>query len=369
MRLRKDLPVALLAGLLAVGAGCEAGQRGEGSDAEPARSVQNRDRMAAADAEPPRPNARMQQVLDELAALDPKPIPQLSAEEARRQPTPADAVKALLKKEGQSTDPMPVGKVEDRTIPGAAGEIPARIYTPKGEGPHPVTLYMHGGGWVIATIDTYDSSARALTNAANTIIVSIEYRKGPEHKFPAAHDDAFAAYKWLTENAGQINGDPKRIAVAGESAGGNLAAAVALRARDEKAPMPVHQLLVYPIAGYDFETPSYQRNADAKPLNRDMMKWFFDQYLSSPADAQRPWISLVDAENLGKLPPATVVTAEIDPLMSEGRAYADKLKAAGVNVRHRNFDGVAHEFFGMGAVLPEAKQAVQFAAEGLKSSF
>ncbi|MBC7943818.1 MAG: alpha/beta hydrolase fold domain-containing protein, partial [Burkholderiales bacterium] len=179
-----------------------------------------------------KPDPQMQAVLDQLAALGGKPIETLSAEEARKQPTPADAVKALLQKQGKSTAPMPVAKVQDGEIPGPAGPIRARIYTPEGGGPLPVIVYYHGGGWVIANLDTYDASARALANAAKAIVVSSHYRQAPEHKFPAAHEDAFAAYQWVLNNAVAFNGNPNRVSVVGESAGGNLAAAVALMARE-----------------------------------------------------------------------------------------------------------------------------------------
>lgn len=321
------------------------------------------------DASPPKANARMQQILDAHASLNPKPFSKLSPQEARKQPTPADAVKTLLKKEGKPVAPEPVGNVEDRTIPGPDSEIPVRVYTPKGDGPFPLLVYYHGGGWVIATIDTYDSSARALCNAANCVVVSVEYRKAPEHPFPAAADDAFAAYQWVTQNAASINGDPKRVAVAGESAGGNLAAVTTFMAGDKAAPMPVHQLLIYPVANHDFHTPSYMENANAKPLGRDAMMWFYGHYLKNPAHADDPRASILLADDLSKLPPATIITAQIDPLRSEGKMYAEKLKEAGVDVRYRNFEGVTHEFFGMGAVLPEAKEAMKFAAEGLKDAF
>jgi acetyl esterase len=277
-------------------------------------------------------------------------------------------VKALLKKERKSTAPMPVGKVVNRMIPGPGGQIPVRIYTPKGTGPFPVVVYYHGGGWVIANLDTYDASARAMTNMANAIVVSSHYRQGPEHKFPAAHEDAFAAYRWVLKNARSLQGDPSKVAVMGESAGGNLAAGVSMMARDSNVQLPVYQVLVYPIAGYDLNTPSYQENADAKPLNKPMMQWFFEKYLRSPADGKSPLIDLVNAELQG-FPPATVITAQIDPLRSEGQQLADRLKSAGTEVDYRNYDGVAHEFFGMGAVVDEAKQAEQLAADGLKKGF
>lgn len=319
-----------------------------------------------------KPNQQMQAVLDELQKLGPKPLETLTAAEARKQPTPADAVKALLKeKQNSAMDPKPeeVGKVENKSIDIAGGSIDIRIYTPKGNGPFPVIVYYHGGGWVIADLDTYDSSPRALVNATNAVVVSSHYRQAPEHKFPAAHDDALAAYKWTLEHTKELNGDSKRIAVVGESAGGNLAASVSILAREHHMPMPIYQVLVYPIAGYNFETPSYIENAKAKPLSRDAMKWFFTQYLNSPADGKNHLISLVSEQDLKGLPPSTIITDQIDPLRSEGKDYADKLQAAGVKVRYKNYDGVTHEFFGMGAVIDKAKQAQHFAAEGLKEAF
>lgn len=313
-----------------------------------------------------KPDPQMQAVLDQHAALGPKPIEKLTPPEARKQPTPADAVKALLKKQGKDPGPEPVGKVEDRSIKGSGGTIPIRIYWPKGNGPFPAMLYIHGGGWVIANLDTYDGSARALTNAASAVVVSTHYRQGPEHEFPAAHDDVYAAYRWMLDNAKSLNADASRATVAGESAGGNLAANVSLRARDQKAMLPKHQLLVYPIAGSDVNTPSYKENAMAKPLNKPMMEWFFRHYLRNDQDWADPRINLV-AANLKGLPPTTIVNAQIDPLRSEGEMLAQRLRDAGVNVRQRTYEGVAHEFFGMGAVVDKARDAVRFAAEGLRS--
>ena len=317
---------------------------------------------------PAKPDAQMQMVLDQHAALGPKPLETLSPPEARKQPTPADAVMALLKKQGKPTAPEPVGKVENRSARAAAGDVPVRIYWPSGNGPFPVVFYVHGGGWVIANLDTYDTSARALTNAAQAIVVSTHYRQAPEHKFPAAHDDVYAVYRWTAENVKSLNGDPSRIAVAGESAGGNLAIHVAMRARDARQNMPLHQLLVYPIADHNFETPSYQQNANAKPLSRPAMQWFFKHYLRTEKDAADPRISVLNGDLKG-LPSTTMITAGIDPLRSDGQALADRLTKAGVRVASRNYEGVTHEFFGMGAVLDKAKDAVQFAAMGLKESF
>ncbi|MGI8497447.1 MAG: alpha/beta hydrolase [Gemmatimonadaceae bacterium] len=289
-------------------------------------------------------DAQMQAVLDQLAALGPKPIETLTAAEARKQPTPADAAKAVMAKEGKPTKPDASVVTVDRTIPGAAGPMPTRIYTPAGAtAPLPVIVYYHGGGWVIANKDVYDGGARALSKMANAIVVSIDYRLAPEHKFPAAHEDAFAAYQWALKNAGSIKGDPTRIALAGESAGGNLALATAMTARDKGVKLPVAVIAVYPVAGSDTTTASYVENANAKPLNRAMMGWFVRQVIRSPADLKDPRIDLVHA-NLTGLPPVTIVAAQID-------------------------HGAAHEFFGMGMVVDKARDAEQYAADALTRAF
>lgn len=323
--------------------------------------------------EPPDAGPQMQKVLDAIKASGAKPITTLTPEQARMQPTPADAVAQVLKDDGKSTAPEEVGKVSNRTIPSAAGEIPVRVYMPKdgGDDPLPVIVYYHGGGWVIATIDTYDASARALANAADAIVVSVEYRKAPEHKYPAAADDALAAYKWVLENAKEIGGNPDKVAVAGESAGGNLAAVTSMRAAEDDIKVPVHQLLVYPVSNHAFDTESYQENANAKPLNKAMMQWFYNHYLNSPAEGKEPHASILMAEEgaLAKMPPTTIVLAEIDPLRSEGEELGEKLEAAGVDVKSELYTGVVHEFFGMGAVVDKAKEAVKFAADDLKESF
>ena len=323
--------------------------------------------LATVAAAAPAPDAQMKAVLDTLASLGAKPIETLTVEQARRQPSPADAVKALLQKQGKSTAPEAVARVEDRIISGPGAGIPVRIYWPKGDGPFPLIVYYHGGGWVIANLDVYDSTPRALANAVGAVVVSSHYRQAPEHKFPAAHDDAWTAYEWAIANAADLKADRARVVIAGESAGGNLAANVAITARDKKMPA-VHQLLVYPIADTGMDTPSYRENADAKPLSKAGMAWFFDKYPRSRADWQDARLALLKARDLKGLPPATVVLAEIDPLRSEGEMYAEKLRAAGVDVAVQKYDGVTHEFFGMGAVHPKAKQAVAAAAERLRGS-
>lgn len=315
------------------------------------------------------PDAQMKAVLDQLASLGGKPIETLTAAEARQQPTPTDAVKKVLEAQGKPATPDPAVVSVDRTIPTPAGPLPARIYTPKtGNAPFPVIVYYHGGGWVIANKEVYDGGARGLSKLASAVVIAVDYRKGPENKFPAAHDDAYATYEWALANAASIKGDPKKVALAGESAGGGLAVATAIMARDKKAQMPLAVVAVYPIAGTDMNTPSYMENAMAKPLNRAMMGWFFDNYLKGDADKADPRVNLVAADLAG-LPPTTIINAQIDPLRSDGEMLALKLRAAGVNTTQRTFDAVNHEFFGMAAVVDKALAAQQMAADALKTAF
>lgn len=315
---------------------------------------------------PAKAEPSMQKVLDALASLGGKPIETLTPQEARKQPTPADAVKKVLAASGKSTAPEPGVTVKQMSISGPQGEFPIHVFTPQGKGPFPVMVYFHGGGFVIADTKVYEATPRALAKLANAIMVSVDYHRAPEHPFPAAPNDAYAAYTWVLQHASEINGDPERVAVGGESAGGNLATVVSLMARDKKAKLPLHQLLVYPVVNDDMNTPSYRKNADAKPLNKPMMGWFFKHY---GADPSNPYALPMKAASLKGLPPATVITAEIDPLLSEGQQYADRLKKEGVSVTYKEFKGVTHEFFGMGAVVPAAKEAQQFAADRLKAAF
>jgi acetyl esterase/lipase len=317
------------------------------------------------------PTPEMGEVLDMIQSLHGKPLPELDAKEARKQPTPADAVKKVLEERDENTEPQDVANVDNRTIDGPAGDIDVRIYKPASvrEGKTlPVVLYIHGGGWVIADLDTYDASARTLCNSAHCIVVSTDYRHGPEHRFPAAHDDVYAAYKWTLANAADLGGDPGRVAVVGESAGGNMAANVCIRARDEGVQAPVYQVLVYPVAGFDFNTESYREMQQAIPLNSPMMHWFFDNYLDNSSQGSLPAISL-DKADLSNLPPVTIVSAELDPLRSEGEALAKQFQRAGVPTEQRTYNGVTHEFFGMGVVVQEADDAVIFASTGLMRAF
>ena len=320
-----------------------------------------------------RADADMRLVIEKLIQLGAKPIGTQSVEETRRGPSPADAVKAVLRDQGK--DPaalfaeMDVKRL-DTTYPTAGGAQTIRIYTPGAPlVPLPVIVYIHGGGWVIANLDTYESSAMALAKKTGAIVASVEYRDAPEFRFPAAHEDTFAAYKWVLENAAWLGGDPKRVAIAGESAGGNMAIDVAIRSRDDDVQMPLHMLLVYPVAGTDLTTPSYRQNDHAAPLSKLAMEWFIKNTMQSPDDLQDPRLNLYSEANLAGLPPATIINAEIDPLASDGEMLAARLRAAGVKTKHQQYKGVTHEFFGMDAVVGNAARAQDFAAQELKLAF
>lgn len=317
-----------------------------------------------------------QAVLDQYAKFDVPPIETMSPENARNAPTLKNAVEEMTAESVAARAmtvakpmPPPVGSITHRLIPGPGGDLLARVFTPKGDGPFPVIVYFHGGGWVIANLDVYEPSCRALCNAVEAVVVSVAYRLAPEHKYPAAVEDAHAALQWVIENARELNGDSSRVAVAGESAGGNLAAVACLKARDEGGRMPVAQLLVYPVTDARMNTPSYQENANAKPLNAAMMPWFWKHYLESESQGREPYASPMMAQDLAGLPPAIVITAQSDPLRDEGELYARRLADAGVSVRSQRFDGVMHEFFGLAGVVGKATEAVGVAAEGLKQAF
>ena len=262
-----------------------------------------------------------------------------------------------------------VGKVEDRTIPGPDGEIPVRIYTPAGSGPFPGLAWYHGGGWVVGDLDSADPSARHLCVGANCVVVSVDYRLAPETKFPGPAEDCYAATQWLAANAASLNVDPRRIAVGGDSAGGNLAAVVSLMSRDRGGCDIAFQLLVYPVTERNFDTPSYIDNAEGYQLSRDGMIWYWDHYLASAADAANPYAAPMQADDLSGLPPALVITAEFDPLRDEGEAYAEKLRAAGVPTTCTRYDGMIHGFYGMSAMVDKAKQAVEQSSASLREAF
>lgn len=329
----------------------------------------------AAQAAPGQPNPQMQAVLDAFKALDPLPLPTVTPRVARELPSTTDAQLAVLSKLGKPCV-EPVGKVQHKTFHGPGGQLLLRIYSPAGSGPFPVIVYYHGGGFVIANLNVYDPSCRALTNAANAMVVSVAYRLAPEAPFPAAPMDSFAAYQWVLANIAGLGGDPSRVAVAGESAGGNLAAVTAMMARDKGVRLPVHQLLVYPVTSMyylngpdaDFTFASYAQFTTTVPLNTPALVWFYKYYLRNEGDRLNPYASPLRGDVRG-LPPATVINAEIDPLRDEGEAYKNKLAAAGIAVGGSRYPGVTHEFFSMSGTVDVAKQAVMDAALALKKSF
>lgn len=325
---------------------------------------------AAVATQPAKPAPDMQRVLDALAGLGGKPIETLTPAMARLQPSAADGAKAAMRMQGMSTTPDTSVTTQDMSY-GAHRRQFARIYkpaNPMGNKPMPVIVYYHGGGWVIATVDTYDAAPRMLAKELNAIVVSVEYRPAPEFKFPAQHDDAVAAYRWTLENAAAWGGDPMKVAIAGESAGGNLAVATTIYARDNGLMLPRHVLAVYPIANTSMILPSRMDSANAKPLNGAMLKWFGHYYQTSMADAQDIRLNLVAADLRG-MPPVTIINAQIDPLRSDGDTLAVALKAAGGKVEQKTFIGVTHEFFGMATVVRGARDANMLAVKKLKAEF
>lgn len=300
-------------------------------------------------------------VLDQLKTLGVPPLETLSPEEAR------NWTKNLKLLAGT---PEKVSEVLNQTIEGPRGDIPIRIYIPEGDGPFPALVFYHGGGWVIGDLDIVDVPCRRIANQANCIVISVDYRLAPEHKFPAAVDDAYAAVKWAaTEAKKTLPIDPNKIAVGGDSAGGNLATVVSLIARDEGSPSIVQQILLYPVTHYSFDTQSYQENADGYFLTKAMMKWFWNHYLEKEEDGKHPYASPLLAENLEGLPPALVITAGFDPLRDEGEAYAKRLQEAGVPVELTRYESMIHGFCWMPGIISQGKQALDEAAETLKRAF
>jgi acetyl esterase len=261
--------------------------------------------------------------------------------------------------------PEPVAAVEERAVPGPDGPVPVRVYTPITGGLVPALVFFHGGGWMIGDLDTHDGICRALANRAGCVVISVDYRRAPEHPFPAAPDDCYAATAWVAEHARSLGADAARLAVGGDSAGGNLAAAVALMARDRGGPPLRYQLLVYPVVERDFSTKSYQENADGYGLSRADMEWFWRQYLRADADAANPYAAPIKAASLAGLPPALVVTAGYDVLRDEAESFATRLAAAGVAVEVARYPTLIHGFFGMAGMVDEARHAVDAAAASL----
>jgi len=307
---------------------------------------------------------QMKLLLDTFNAAGPMFLRAETPEQARAK------MQALM--EANPVPPEEIYRAEDRRIPGVVGEIPVRIYTPEGNPPMGVLVYYHGGGWVLGDLESHDRVCRSLANKAGCVVVSVDYRLAPEHVFPAAADDCYAATKWVAENAASLGADPARLAVGGDSAGGNLAAAVAMMARDQGGPAIAFQLLFYPVTDCALDTPSQKEfAADGHVLSRGDMEWFWNHYLGPDSDSEKtnPYACPLRAKNLAGLPPALVMTASHDPLRDEGERFAQRLISAGVKVTCTRYEGVTHGFISFADALDKGKAGQQQAADALKVAF
>ena len=298
-------------------------------------------------------------LLDFLASAGAPPIEQLPLSEAR-------AVRSEMIESGGPEEP--VAEVQNRTVPGPGGPIPIRLYRPVKKDTLPALVYFHGGGFVICNLDTHDRQCRALANASGCAVISVDYRLAPEHKYPAAVEDAYAATKYVAEHAAEFGVDPNRIAVGGDSAGGNLATVVSLLSRDRGGPRLKFQLLIYPMVDFYDQSPSMQHYSKDYFLTREGMDWFTESYLPNREAGLEPSASPTNATDLRGLPPAMVLTAECDPLRDQGEAYARKLQGAGVAVELKRYEGMFHPFFQFGAVLDTARVAMKDAASAVREA-
>jgi acetyl esterase len=305
---------------------------------------------------------QIREVLRAMAEAKLRPIEELTPAEARGQ------MEATAR--ARSAEPLPVARVEEQMIPSPAGEIRLRLYWPQAAAPVPAIVYYHGGGHVIGSLDTHDFVARNLCSGGGALVVSVDYRMGPEHKFPAAVDDSWAALQWVAANAESLGADPARMGVHGDSAGANLAAVVALLARDAGGPRLRLQSLVYPIADYGMVGDSYEKYADGYGiLTRSATIWFRDHYLRKPEDANDWRASPIKAASLAGAPPAIVITAECDVLHDDGQRYAEALQRAGVPVEYNEFPGMIHGFFGMVPAVDDAMKAQRFVWAAFRRAF
>jgi acetyl esterase len=307
--------------------------------------------------------------------LDPEAAAYLEATAALGLPTLAEQgalgarEAALARAPSLAGELEPVARIEDLTLPGPAGPIRVRLYAPAASSPLPVLAYFHGGGWVTGDLDTHDSTCRGIANRASCLVVAVDFRCAPEHRFPAALEDCWAAVEWLGAEAGRLGGDPRRLAVCGDSAGGNLAAAVALRTKQRGGPAIAAQLLVYPVLDFDLDTPSYLAKATGYGLTRDSMRWYWEQYLGEDGDGFAPDASPLRAGDLSGLPPALIITCEHDPLHDEGEAYAGRLAAAGVPVEHVDEPAMIHGYIRMAGVIGRARKSWDDCGRFLREAF
>jgi acetyl esterase len=294
---------------------------------------------------------QVQALLDEFSRQNMPPLDELSPTQAR--------LVALGFRDLQG-EPEPIGETRDIIVPGPAGKLPVRLYHPAPGQDLPLVVYFHGGGWVIGDIEVVDKPCRALAKAAHCVVASVNYRLSPETQFPGPAEDCYDATSWLAENAGEIGADRRFVAVAGDSAGGNLAAVVALMARDRGGPALAYQLLIYPVTttARDNEFVSYVDNAEGYLLTRASMVWFWDHYLASAEDGRNPYAAPLRAPDLSRLPPAMIVTAEFDPLRDEGQAHARRLRQAGVAVKASHYEGMIHGFFWMAGAIDGGRDLI-----------
>ncbi len=358
--------VAGLALLLLGAAGCS---KSDSNDSTPSALTTSTPKPAFA----PGIDDQMWAVIDQFIKFGTPPLPTLTPRQARMTPSVTDAVNTLLANNNRTARQFSL-TISQQVIPtgppAAPDSLLVRMYKPAGaSGSLPVIVYYHGGGWVIGSLDVYEPSCKALAQNTGAIVVSVDYRLAPEAKFPAAHEDAFAAYQWVVNNAASFGGNPAKVAVAGESAGGNMALTTALLAKQRSVALPKHILAVYPVANNDLTTASYVQYAAAVPLNKPNVVYFTSLYFNTPADGDSQLISLTDVADLRGLPPTTIIGAEIDPLQTEGMQLRDKLTAAGVTVNYQLYPGTTHEFFGTYDVVPKADEAQKYAATQLKAAF
>jgi acetyl esterase len=310
-------------------------------------------------ADEPHPDAR--QLLARVEAADVLPLAQYGDAATAR------AVSAEMRAD---VDGPALASVTDRTVPGPDGEVPVRVYRPEGDGPFPTVVFFHGGGWVIGDLESHDLACRHLARESGCVVVAVDYRRAPEHPYPAAANDAYAATAWVADNPDAVDGTG-RLAVAGDSAGGNLAASVALRARDEDGPAISYQALVYPAVSPHDDWESYVQNAEGYYLTEADMDWFGDSYFGEGNESD-PYAFPLVADSHADLPPTTVVTAGFDPIRDEGVAYAEALESAGVAVEHHHYPDMIHGFFTMlaePADLERGHEAVAAVAGDLKAAF
>ena len=320
------------------------------------------------------PDPQMAAVLQSLKELGAKPLHTLTYKQARLQAGPPDAVKRTLIKMGKPTTPEVVDSVRDVRMDTGQGTVTVRLYRPTGSGTSklPVIVYFHGGGFVIASVAAYDSSCRALANATGALVAAVAYDRAPERRLPVAHEQCYAVTQaMLNGGAEQYGGDSNNVAVAGESAGGQLAIDMSFMAQMRGGKKPIYELLVYPFINGKTIYPSHRKFTKQAPLSTPDIPWFLNLALPNKALAKSPLAQplYAPAALIKGLPPTTIVAAELDPLESEGELFTKKLQKAGVPVRYRLYPGVTHEFFGMGAVVDKAKDAVAFGAQGLKMGF